>query len=83
MNSTKKAHTEVLEEDIEVNGKQFKKGEIVVRGSTCPKCKTFYPFSHHLSACNNCGWRQKKLKPWEEKRKQKKLMKEKLNAQKK
>lgn len=68
-----KACAEILKEDKVIDGKEFKKGDTIVPGANCPRCKTFYPGAMRVVACNRCGHRSKTLKPWQIKKKQKML----------
>jgi uncharacterized Zn finger protein (UPF0148 family) len=50
-------------------------------GATCPRCKTHYPESMRVVYCNVCGYRTKRLKPHEEKKKRKMLKRKQLQKQ--
>lgn len=71
----KKSSTVILKEDKVVEGFNYPEGTKLVRGVRCPNpdCDTFYPTASDVTNCNVCGYVAKRLKPWQLKRKEKKM----------
>lgn len=62
----------VLKKSETINGVEYKAGTVIHKGTKC-KCGKFYPGVSAVVYCNACGHRTKALKPWQLRRKQKKL----------
>lgn len=80
-NKKKQAYEKRLEEDTYIKGIKQEKGTKAILGASCPRCGTHYPMSMRVVYCNVCGHRSKRLKPHEEKKKQKMLKRQQLQKQ--
>jgi Zn ribbon nucleic-acid-binding protein len=75
-----KIYETFLKEDQHIKGVKYKKGTRMVLGAVCPHCKAHHPKAMRVVYCG-CGYRSKRLKPHEEKKKAKMLKRQEYEKQ--